>query len=177
MKLKIVMLLVGKKIERILGIDPGFGRMGWGVVEKAVGEWQAVACGCVETKAGIPFKERLIELHQSLKKVIAKYKPARAAVEDLFFAKNVKTAMQVGEARGVIILTLVESGIPVDEFTPLQVKQAMTGYGRAEKGQVQRMLMTQLKIKKKITPDDAVDALAVALTGAVSLTARRKMGM
>lgn len=161
--------------EIILGIDPGFGRMGWGVVEKVGGEWKAVACGCVETKAGLPFKERLIALHQNLKKIIIKYQPSRAAVEDLFFAKNVKTAMRVGEARGVIILTLVEAGLPVYEFTPLQVKQAMTGYGRAEKRQVERMLIMQLNIKKKIRPDDAVDALAVALTGAVSLNVGRKM--
>lgn len=170
------MPLANKQNERILGIDPGFGRAGWGVVEKVAGVWQAVACGCVETKADLPFKERLIEIHQNLKKIIAKYRPTRAAVEDLFFAKNVKTAMQVGEARGVIILTLVEAGLMVDEFTPLQVKQAMTGYGRAEKGQVQRMLRVQLNIKKKITSDDAIDALAVALTCGVSLNAREKMG-
>ncbi len=163
------------KQQRILGIDPGFGRMGWGVVEKATDGWKAVACGCVETSAKLPFKERLIEIHQNLKKIIARHKPTRAAVEDLFFAKNVKTAMQVGEARWVIILTLVEAGLRVDEFTPLQVKQAITGYGRAEKGQVQRMIQIEFKIKKKIKPDDAVDALAVALTSGVSFTTGEKM--
>jgi len=105
--------------------------------------------------------------------VIKKYQPNRIAVEDLFFAKNVKTAMKVGEARGVILLTCVQAGVPVDEFTPLQIKQAMTGYGRAEKGQVQRMVQMILKIKKKITPDDAADALAVALTGGASQRLRQ----
>jgi len=161
--------------QRILGIDPGFGRTGWGIVEKVKGEWQAVAWGCIETFTRDPFKDRLVELHKALQKVIGKYQPTQAAVEELFFAKNVRTAMKVGQARGVIILTCVENNLPVDEFTPLQVKQAITGYGRAEKGQVQKMLKMLLKISKKITPDDAADALAVALTGAVSLKMRKKI--
>lgn len=161
--------------ERILGIDPGFGRMGWGVIEKAGGDWRAVDWGCVETPVREPFVERLVELHHELKKLLKKYQPTRAAVEDLFFAQNAKTAMQVGQARGVIILTLVEAGLPVDEFTPLQVKQAITGYGRAEKFQVQKMVQMLLSIKKKITIDDAADALAVALTSGASLSLKKRV--
>ncbi len=163
-----------KKFERIIGIDPGFGRTGWGVIEKAGNDWRAVDWGCIETVSSKPFIERLVELSQELRKIIKKFQPTRAAVEDLFFAANAKTAMQVGEARGVIILTLVEAGLPVDEFTPLQVKQAMTGYGRAEKFQVQKMAQMLLNIKKKIMPDDAADALAVALTSGATLKMRKK---
>ena len=126
--------------EIILGVDPGYGRTGFGVVEKVRGEWVAIACGCIETSVKDPFVDRLVELHSELKKIIKKYQPTVAGVEDLFFAKNVKTAMKVGQARGVILLTLIEEGISVSEFTPLQVKQAITGYGRAEKFQVQKML-------------------------------------
>lgn len=160
-------------MSKILGIDPGFGRVGWGVIEKIKGEWEVVDWGCVETSAKENFIDRLKIIHQTLTFLIKKYQPNRIAVEDLFFAKNVKTAMKVGEARGVILLTCVQANVPVDEFTPLQIKQAMTGFGRAEKGQVQRMVQMILKIKKKITPDDAADALAVAITGGVSRKLRQ----
>ncbi|MBT4120901.1 MAG: crossover junction endodeoxyribonuclease RuvC [Candidatus Magasanikbacteria bacterium] len=172
-----------KKIEsqRILGIDPGFGRTGWGVIEKVGAdssrggqEWQLVAYGCIETSAKKDFISRVDELHFELVKVIKKYKPTRSGVEDLFFAKNVTTAMKVGQARGVILLTLHQAEIPIDEFTPLQIKQALTGYGRAEKGQVQKMVEMILQIKKKIRPDDAADALAVAITCGASMKMRSK---
>ena len=167
-----------KKIEsqRILGIDPGFGRTGWGVIEKVGAdssrggqEWQLVAYGCIETSAKKDFISRVDELHFELVKVIKKYKPTRSGVEDLFFAKNVTTAVKVGQARGVILLTLRQARIPIYEFTPLQVKQSVTGYGRAEKGQLQRMVKIILNVKKPITPDDAADALAVALTCGASM--------
>lgn len=161
-------ILTNFDMERILGIDPGFGRVGWGVIEKKKSEWEVVGWGCIETSAKNSFIERLKEIHCAVTFLIKKYRPERIVVEDLFFAKNVKTAMKVGEARGVILLTCVQAGVPVDEFTPLQIKQAITGYGRAEKGQVQRMVQMILKIKNKITPDDAADALAVALTGGAS---------
>ena len=167
--------------QRILGIDPGFGRTGWGVIEKAGPdssrggqEWQLVAYGCIETSAKKDFVSRIDELNLELIKIIKKYKPDRSGVEDLFFAKNVKTAMKVGQARGVILLTLHQAKIPIDEFTPLQIKQALTGYGRAEKDQVQKMVEMILEIKKKITPDDAADALAVAITCASSMKMRSK---
>ncbi|MEK7623416.1 MAG: crossover junction endodeoxyribonuclease RuvC [Patescibacteria group bacterium] len=159
---------------RIIGIDPGYGRMGYGLVEKKGSDWTHVAHGCIETSAKVEFSERLLQIHNELKRLITRHNPDRAAVEDLFFAKNVKTAMQVGQARGVILLTLFQAGLTVDEYTPLQVKQAITGYGRAEKGQVQKMLAILLKLPaKKLIQDDAADALAVALAAGVSLRMKR----
>jgi crossover junction endodeoxyribonuclease RuvC len=155
--------------ECILGIDPGFGRTGFAVIEKNQSDFKVKCYGCIETAICDPFVDRLKELHSELTKIIKKYQPTAAGVEDLFFAKNVKTAMKVGQARGVILLTLIEEKISVYEFTPLQVKQAVTGYGRAEKGQVEKMLKMIFKLEKKITPDDAADALAVALTCGVSM--------
>lgn len=153
----------------ILGIDPGFGRMGFGVIEGSKSNWKVVAYGCVETSAHDSFVMRLKKIHEVLKKIIGQYHPDRAGVEELFFYKNVKTAVGVGQARGAILLTLAQAGIPIAEFTPLQVKQAITSYGRAEKGQVQTMVKILLGIKEKKLQDDAADALAVALTAGVSL--------
>lgn len=155
--------------HRILGIDPGFGRIGFGVIEGARNEWKAIAYGCIETSAQASFPDRLKSLHTELKKIIATYHPDRAAVEELFFYKNVKTAIDVGQARGAILLTLAQAGLLIDEFTPLQIKQALTSYGRAEKGQVQTMVQLLLGVKDKKLQDDAADALAVALTAGVSL--------
>ncbi len=151
--------------EIILGIDPGFGRIGFGVIEKRNNEWQAVCYGCIETNAKNCFVDRLEEMHKELLYLIKKYQPQVAVVEDLFFAKNVKTAIKVSQARGVILLTLKQAEIKIIEVTPLQMKQAITGYGRAEKNQVQKMVKLELKIKKNIKPDDAADALALAITG------------
>lgn len=156
---------LSKFVLRILGIDPGFGRVGYGVIEQVKSrDWKAVAFGCIETSSKNSFINRLAEIHAEIEELIKKYKPSRMAVEELFFFKNVKTAMEVGQARGVILLTAVENGLPVDEFTPLQVKQAMTGYGRAEKGQMQKVMKMVLKLKEPIKSDDAADALAIALT-------------
>lgn len=159
---------------RILGIDPGFGRVGWGVVEQAKGrEWQHVANGCIETKAGTEFIDRLAAIHDQVGQLIKKYNPSRVAVEEIFYFKNAKTVIEVAQARGVIILTAVEAGLPVDEFTPLQVKQAMTGYGRAEKGQMQKIVAMILGLKEKIKSDDAADALAIAMTAGQSLWVKK----
>lgn len=157
------------KSEIILGIDPGFGRVGFGVIEKGYGDWEAKVYGCIETSAKKSFVDRLAQIHEELVSLIKKYKPTRMAVEELFFFKNVKTAIEVGQARGVILLTAVENNLPVDEFTPLQVKQAITGYGRAEKDQMQKMVAMLLGLKCKIKSDDAADALAVALCAGQSL--------
>lgn len=157
-------------MERILGIDPGFGRIGYGIIEPRSGsDWKALDYGCIETAMSDPFVDRLAELHQKIIKLIKEYSPTRMAVEDLFFFKNLKTAIKVAQARGVIILAGVEAGLAIDEFTPLQVKQAMTGYGRAEKGQMQKIVAMILGIKEKIKSDDAADALAVALCAGQSL--------
>ena len=170
MTLKIILQTLPSMPERILGIDPGFGRVGYGIIEqKNNNDWVALDFGCIETSSKKSFVERLLEVRDELKRIIIEQKPTRAAVEELFFFKNVKTAIEVGQARGVILLTAIESGLPVDEFTPLQVKQAMTGYGRAEKGQMQKIVATILGIKKPIKSDDAADALAVALTAGQSL--------
>jgi crossover junction endodeoxyribonuclease RuvC len=157
-------------VERIIGIDPGFGRIGYGIIEQKSGnDWKPLTFGCIETSMSDPFIDRLALLHQEVLKLIKKYSPTRMAVEDLFFFKNLKTAIKVAQARGVIILSGVENGLPVDEFTPLQVKQAMTGYGRAEKGQMQKIVAMILGLKEKIKSDDAADALAVALCAGQSL--------
>ena len=160
--------------ERILGIDPGFGRVGYGIVEKdKKGEWKALDYGCIETSAKKSFIERIAEIHKELLKITATYHPTRMAVEELFFFKNVKTAIEVGQARGVILLTGVENDLPIDEFTPLQVKQAVTGYGRAEEGQMQKIVAMILGVKEKIKSDDAADALAVALCAGQSLWVKK----
>lgn len=156
--------------ERILGIDPGFGRVGFGIIEQKNGnDWHCIKYGCIETSSKMKFVDRLLQIRDEVKSLIKEYKPTRVAVEELFFFKNVSTAIEVGQARGVILVTAAESGLPVDEFTPLQIKQAMTGYGRAEKGQMQRIVGMVLGIKDKIKSDDAADALAVALCAGQSL--------
>lgn len=159
-------MIMPKSPRRILGIDPGFGRVGVGIIEEMGREWQVVYYDCIKTNPRHKFLERLIEINKALQTIIIKYKPTEAAVEELFFAKNVTTAIQVGQARGVILLTLAQAKLPVREFTPLEVKQAITGYGRAEKGQIQRMVRVLLNLKTKTVQDDAADALAVALTAA-----------
>lgn len=158
---------------RILGIDPGFGRMGYGIVEQKGSDWRCLEYGCIETDPKEIFLERLAEIHRELEKMIKEFKPTRMAVEELFFFKNATTAIQVAQARGVILLTAIENGLKVDEFTPLEVKQAMTGYGRAEKGQMQKMVQTILGMKEPIKSDDAADALAIALCAGQSLWMER----
>lgn len=161
---------MASKNEIILGIDPGFGRVGFGVIEKTKkNEWQYLTYGCITTNAKDKFVDRLAEIYEAINFLIKKYKPGRLAVEELFFFKNVTTAIEVGQARGVILLAGVQAKLPIDEFTPLQIKQAITGYGRAEKPQMQKMVATILGIKEKIKSDDAADALAVALCAGQSL--------
>lgn len=160
--------------EVILGIDPGFGRMGYGLVAQTKNnQWKLADFGCVETSPKKKFIDRLSEIYEVLESLIKKYKPTRLAVEQLFFFKNAKTAMDVGQARGVVLLAAVLNKLPVDEFTPLQVKQAITGYGRAEKGQMQKMVAMLLGLKEKIKSDDAADALAVALCAGQSLWVKK----
>jgi crossover junction endodeoxyribonuclease RuvC len=156
----------------ILGIDPGYGITGYGVI---VVDGTKISCrdwGVIRTSSNDEFCDRIAELHKDLKKIINKYKPNLVAVEDLFFYKNVKTAMKVGQARGVILLTAVQAKAPIVEFTPLQVKQAIASYGRAEKAQVQQMVKTLLCLDKIPKPDDAADALAIAICAANSLKYR-----
>lgn len=152
---------------RILGIDPGIGRTGWGVIEKQ-GEQKAltVAYGCLETTKETALSIRLKEIYQGLTEIIAKYEPKALAVEELFFNVNTKTALVVGQARGVVLLVAANNDIPVFTYTPLQVKMGVAGYGRAEKKQVGEMVKLLLKLKAVPKPDDTADALAIALTHA-----------
>jgi crossover junction endodeoxyribonuclease RuvC len=148
---------------KILGIDPGSGIIGFGLVEKTLKN-KLIDAGVIRTTIGDQDAERLVELYQSMKEIIAELKPDVASVEKLFFAQNVTTAMKVSQARGVILLALAEAQIPIYEYTPLQIKMAMTGYGRATKAQIQEMVRVQLGLKTKPKPDDCADALACALT-------------
>lgn len=146
----------------ILGIDPGTAATGYGLVKKQ-SELKAIDYGCIKTSPNFSTAERLKQTHQQITKLIKKYKPNIVAVEDIFFFKNLKTAIKVSQARGVALLTASQMKIPVAEYTPLQIKQAVTSYGRADKTQVQKMVKILLGLKEIPRPDDAADALAVAI--------------
>jgi crossover junction endodeoxyribonuclease RuvC len=148
---------------RILGIDPGTATTGWSILEQNKKEIVTIAYGHITTSSKKSISQRLKEVAQDIEEIIKKYKPTEGAVEDLFFFKNVKTAMKVSQSRGAIMLTLINSGLDVFEYTPLQVKQAVTGYGRADKKQVQLMVKNILKLKEIPTPDDTADAIAIAI--------------
>jgi crossover junction endodeoxyribonuclease RuvC len=150
----------------ILGIDPGFARVGWAILENRKSKLEVRSCGCIETSKDKESQERLVLVYKQVCAVIKKYKPDALAIEELFFTNNAKTAFKVGEARGVIILAGAMQEIPVFSYTPLQVKIAVTGYGHADKPQVGRMVKAILKLKELPKLDDAVDAIAVALTHA-----------
>ena len=146
----------------IIGIDPGTAAIGFGIIKKEE-EISLIDYGCIKTPTNLTTAKRLEELYNQLTKLIKKHKPDIMAVEDIFFFKNLKTAIKVSQARGVILLTAAKSKISVFECTPLQIKQAVTGYGRAEKIQVQKMVKTLLNLKEIPKPDDAADALAAAI--------------
>jgi len=149
--------------KNYLGIDPGLATTGWGVVTKKKNELIAVDWGIIKTEKQTPFPERLVQIAEDIKKLIKEYQPEQAAVEELFFCNNAKTAFLVGQARGVILMELTRKKIKIIELTPLQVKQSITGYGKADKAQVQQMVKTVLKLKNIPRPDDAADALALAI--------------
>ncbi len=153
---------------KILGIDPGSGIIGFGLIERKSNP-KLVDAGVIRTTIGDTDADRLVELYVSMKELITEMKPDVACVEKLFFAQNVTTAMKVSQARGVILLALAEQGIPIFEYTPLQIKMAMTGYGKATKAQIQEMVRVQLGLKNKPKPDDCADALACALTHTTSI--------
>lgn len=157
---------------KILGIDPGIGRMGYGIIEKKAGKETFIAAGLIETPAGLPHADRLLMLASELEKLLARHQPRIAAIESLFFAKNAKTALAVAEARGVSIFLCKKAGLHIQEYTPLQVKIALTGYGRAEKIQVARMTKNLLATPSDLTQDDALDALALCLTCSAFLAKR-----
>lgn len=149
---------------RALGIDPGTGRCGFGIVDKIENQISAEDYGVIETFPDMTAAERLRIVYTGVKQLIEAYKPDVMGVETLYFNRNITTAIAVAQARGVILLAGVEAGVPLFECTPLQVKQQVVGYGRAEKRQVIEMTMQMMHITKKIDPDDAADALAIGLT-------------
>ncbi len=173
------------KSLRIISIDPGTATTGWAIVEEKnppvsklrragptatsgiasrVGKNpHLVACGCINTSKIKTDAERLVEIGRDIQTLLKKYKPDEAAIEDIFFFKNLKTAITVAQARGVILYELKKNNIPIQNYTPLQVKQALTGYGRAEKKQIQIMVKNILKLKQVPKPDDAADAAAIAI--------------
>lgn len=153
----------------ILGIDPGIAIVGYGVIECKGNRFKALDYGAITTEANIPFTERIRIIYDDMTTLIDKYNPTDLAIEELFFNKNVKTAIKVGQARGVEILAAVHKGLNIYEYTPLQVKQGVVGYGRAEKRQVQEMVKLLLNLKEIPKPDDAADALALALCHGSSL--------
>ncbi|MCA9301023.1 crossover junction endodeoxyribonuclease RuvC [Candidatus Saccharibacteria bacterium] len=149
---------------RILGIDPGTGIVGFGVIDSIKGSKNMIDAGVIRTPAHQPTQERLLTIYNEISEIIKLNKPDVMVVEQLFFARNVTTAMSVSQARGVILLAGEQAGLRLIEFTPLQIKQALTGYGKADKKQVQEMVKLQLKLTEVPKPDDCADALAAALT-------------
>lgn len=154
---------------KILGIDPGTATTGFGVVEKVDGSLKALDFGVITTKQNLPMPERLAILYNDLEKLIKTAKPDWLAVEQLFFATNAKTAISVGQARGIVLLLVHKNHLSLAEYTPLQVKQAVTGYGQATKKQIQELVKTLLKLKTTPKPDDAADALAIAICHSASI--------
>ncbi len=151
---------------RILGIDPGLATMGWGIIETEAADPALVACGVIRTPAGSPFPERLLEIEDRLQELLERYRPDEIAFEELFFARNVTTALDVGAARGVAVRVCARHTRALYQYTPLQIKMAVVGYGRAEKRQVQQMVRLILRLDDIPRPDDAADAVAAALTHA-----------
>ena len=148
----------------VIGIDPGTATTGYGLIESEdEGSLKAVEYGVIETSPKLPPHQRLLKIYRQLQKLIDLHQPESGAVEKLFFQRNVKTAISVGQGRGVAMLALAEAGIPIMEYSPLEVKQAVAGYGRADKIQVQNMVKALLTLDELPSPDDAADALAVAI--------------
>jgi crossover junction endodeoxyribonuclease RuvC len=151
---------------RIIGIDPGTATTGFGVIDIERGRTTFVDAGVITTPPTQPMPERLMTIHEELTQVIAETRPDFASVELLYFSTNVTTGITVGQARGVILLTLAEAGLPIAEYTPMQIKQAVTGYGGAKKPQIQEMVRMLLSLPVIPRPDDAADGLAIAITHA-----------
>lgn len=158
----------------VIGIDPGTATTGYGLVrEDEDGSLAAVDFGVILTPAALPMPQRLLELHQRLSEILLLHRPQSGAVEKLFFQRNVTTAISVGQGRGVVLLALAQAGLEVEEYTPMEVKQAVVGYGGADKQQVQHMVRALLGLAQPPSPDDAADALAVAICHLHSARVRR----
>lgn len=161
----------------VLGIDPGTAIMGYGLVECSGNRLKAIHFGAIRTKAGTPLELRLRQIYEELNHIIACYQPQIIGVEELFFNKNTRTAMSVGQARGVALLAAANADIPLLEFTPLQVKQAVVGYGKATKEQVTFMVQKILNLSEKPGPDDVADALAIAICSTHAYHLTTKIGL
>jgi crossover junction endodeoxyribonuclease RuvC len=157
---------------RILGIDPGYGITGFGLIDASRGQNQLLQCGVITTPAGMDFSARLEIIYEDMRKLLEVSKPDAVAIEELFFVQNVTTGIGVAQSRGVILLAIRQAGVPVCSYKPMQIKQAVVGYGKAEKRQVMDMTRRLLKMEKMPRPDDAADALALALCHARSFTSR-----
>jgi len=150
-------------VVRVLGIDPGTATTGWAVIEEKNGQFIPVAFGHISTEKNTDDAKRIKEINDNLAEIIKKYRPEEAAIEKLFFFKNKKTIIEVGQSRGAMLLTLEQKGVNISGYTPLQVKQAITGYGKADKRQVQLMVKNILHLKTIPKPDDVADAIAIAI--------------
>ena len=148
---------------RIIGIDPGYAIMGWGILDLKGNKFSVVDYGSITTDAGVEAAKRLQHIYAELGAIIAKYQPEEAAIEELFFNNNAKTVILVREARGIAVLACANAGLEISEYTPLQIKQALVGYGRADKKQVQAMVKAILNLKEVPKPDDTADAVAAAI--------------
>ena len=155
---------------RILGIDPGTATTGFAIIEESENEYELLDHGCITTPSGLPLEKRLREIDQDLEQIIKEWKPDAAAVEEIFFSKNVKTAISVAQARGVILQKLEQMGVKMFSYNPMQVKMAVCSTGKASKVQVQKMVQMLLKLEKVPHPDDAADAAAIALCHGNSLS-------
>ncbi len=145
----------------ILGIDPGYAIVGYGVID--TNGMRPISYGAIRTEAGVPIEDRLSEIYDNMTEILRTFRPDHVAIEKLYFNTNEKTAINVSQARGVIVLACVKCGVKVHEYTPLQVKMSVVGYGRAEKAQIMDMTKRLLGLRKTPRPDDAADALAIAL--------------
>ena len=155
---------------RILGIDPGYGITGFGIIEAQRSDMRLIGCGAITTPAGMDFSARLEIIYEDMRKLLEQAKPDAVAIEELFFGQNVTTGIGVAQSRGVILLAIHQAGLPVFSYKPMQVKQAVVGYGNATKHQVQDMTKRLLKLNAMPKPDDAADAIAIALCHARSST-------
>lgn len=154
----------------ILGIDPGYAIVGFGVLSSEGGAQKLLACGAINTEAGIPMPRRLLQIAEDLEALVGRFHPDVMAIEELYFNQNITTGIGVAQARGVIVMTAAKLGLPIAEYNPSQVKQAVAGYGKAEKRQVMEMTKRLLKLPAVPKPDDAADAVAIALCHARSST-------
>jgi crossover junction endodeoxyribonuclease RuvC len=160
---------------RVLGVDCGSERTGWGVIESDGGRHRMVAAGVIRTSPKTPFDRRLLEIGKALRGLIREHAPEFAAVEEVFHAVNAKTALKLAHVRGVALLTIAEAGVVFAEYSPLEVKMSVVGYGRAEKGQVQMMVQSLLRLPEVIASEDASDALAIAICHATRESSSRRL--